>query len=146
MFDAKTATQAVAAITGAVSELQGACPRGAGEAVAPPLYRIVRSVADDRSAIYSLAPLPAKSFGPTGQSELPARIKKLNVTGLDALFSFTERGEAWEYTDSQVWEQARLAAEQAGLDGNQARKLSEAVALALLARRGCPDVKPWELP
>jgi hypothetical protein len=146
MFELATATKAVAAFTSAVSELQGGYPRGTGETVAQPLYRIVRSVADDKTAVYSLAALPAKSFGPTAASELPARIKKLSVTGLDALFSFTERGDAWQYTDGQMWEQARLAAEQAGLIGNQARKLSESVALALLARRGCPDIKPWELP
>jgi hypothetical protein len=139
-------TQAVSRLSVAVEKLRKATPDAGESAIEFTPRRIAAGVGDDGSRLYQLLTLPPMRVKPTAESALPARIRKIGVSGFDALLSFAEEGEAFEYTDGQVWEQALSAAAALGLDGYEARKLSEYTCLGLLARRGCPKVRIQELP
>jgi hypothetical protein len=109
--------------------------------------RIALFRSDEGDTQYHTIDLLEMAVKPTAEAQMPARIAKVGVTGLEALFSFAEGEEAFlHYNDSQVWEQALAAAAELGLDGHASRKKSEFVNLGLLARRGCPKVKIEVLP
>lgn len=138
--------QTVAELFNKADALQQSLPRERSF-VNVPLFRVLPASAEDGELVYTAIKLPDQTHPQTVAPSYPSRIAKVQMRGVEAIRSFLEGpgSEAWSYRDSDVWAELQSACAELNLSGQESRKLSEAVALAVLARRGAADVKPWSL-
>jgi hypothetical protein len=134
-----------ATLVNAVGELQYRLCNAGIPAVQADLYRVVK-VADKNGVGYALVMLPEKSFPRDAESDLPSRIRKVEIYGLECLASFVEQGDAWQYRDEDLFRELVNAAAENGWNGSDCRSASLALCLGILARRGATNVKPWDVP
>jgi hypothetical protein len=115
--------------------------------VETPLFRVLPAITDE-GFVYTAVERPRQSFVATHAIAYPARIRKVEIADpVEILRSFFAGPEntAWDnYQDKAIWEALAQACAELSLDGESARKLSDATAVCVLARRGAV-VKAWDL-
>jgi hypothetical protein len=113
----------------------------------PPLFRILPAITSE-GFTYTAIERPRQLWVCTHASTYPARISKIEIeSGEEILRSFFAGpgNTAWDqYQDKALWDALARACAELSLDAESSRKLSDATALCVLARRGAV-AKVWDL-